>query len=219
MTATALSWIAREAGVVWRYATSGSSVTRYDPRATYLDRDASRGRFDGRDRERHSAEVVATRALGFASFADRQGKLGQRAPAVDAHVRHANGFGSPIQRPHNDLVVERAVVIPGRPGDLATLELHAPLAGPRGDRSCADPAAAVADDDVPEVDRGDPGRRPRKGAPPRIPGFAVDPVGLTLQEHPQQVEVVDRHVDEQRLLVGVMARPAVGAAGRVAAKV
>src|SRR5260370_32438502 len=121
-----------------------------------------------------------------------------------------------MPRPNHDFVLRHAFLFETLPEDLAVLELQPPIAGPGGDRPGADPAPAIADDDATlEYDRCHSDRRTAEGGPFGVPGFAVDPLRLTVENHSQQVEMVDRHVDQQGLLFDLV--PAL--TGRVAAKI
>src|SRR5205823_13832910 len=105
------------------------------------------------------------------------------------------------------------------PHDLSVLELEAPLAGPRRERSGADPAAAVADHHAVKGDRGDRGRRTDEVRPLRVPTLAVDTQRLRADDQAQQVEMVDGHVDQKRLLLEVMTAAPRRPCHRVAAEV
>src|SRR5207253_548788 len=152
------------------------------------------------------AQVVAARRLGLSTGPDRGGELRQRAPGSGAgHRRQRDGSGFLVTWPDDHLVLRDVAVGRARPSDLAVLELHPPLAGPRSDGAGADPAAAIADDHAAlEVDRGHRDRRTAERRPFRVPCLAIDATGFTAEDHAQQVEVMDRHVDEERLLLEVM---------------
>src|SRR2546428_14118854 len=125
----------------------------------------------------------------------------------------------PVARPDLDPVLGDVAVCRARPHDFPVLESPAPLPGPRRDRPGADPAGAIADDDAVEVDRGHRDGRAGERGPARVPGLAEDTVGLAAEDQPQQVEMVDGHVDEQRLLLEVMPASTVWAGRRETTKV
>src|SRR5947207_13550756 len=132
-------------------------------------------------------------------------KLGQRPGRPGPrHRAQRRGSRLAIARPDHHAVLVH-IVVTARPHDLAALELEVPLAGPWRQVSGADPAAAVADDDARKQDRGDRGRRAAEVGPARIPRFAEDALRLGVQDQAKQVEVVDGQVDQQGLLLEVVA--------------
>ena len=51
--------------------------------------------------------------------------------------------------------------------------------------------------------------------PLRVPRFAEDALGLTVDDQPQQVEMVDRHVDQEGLFFDAVPAPALRVASKV----
>ena len=128
------------------------------------------------------------------------------ARSVRSSARQLEGLQDPPTT-HRDQVrapALRAVAATGPP-HLTAGEVHPPLPRPRGLRAAAHPAGPVGGDHVlAAVDQRHPLRRSGEQRPLRIPGATADGGDLTAEHVPQQIEVVDGHVHEQRLGQGVV---------------
>ena len=181
-----------------------------DPATRSIEQDRHRlppiGRGHRCSHEGETAQIVAPGAFRLAVLAYRAGELGQAAPAIDPpHGFEGHRLRLAPPPPNHHQVGEAVFVAATCPPDLTALEVHPPLAGPGGGPPGADPARPVADNrPALENDRRHRGRRPVEAAPRRIPRLAGDPDRLPAEDHAEQVEVVDRHVDKQRLVVGVV---------------
>src|SRR5579885_1697578 len=87
---------------------------------------------------------------------------------------------------------------PAGPGDLSLRTLHAPFSGPVRLRARTDPTTSIADHRSPiKEDRRRRSRRLNKATPGWVIGGTDDAPWLLTQDHPHQIKVVDRHINQQ----------------------
>src|SRR2546428_6216473 len=91
-------------------------------------------------------------------------------------------------------------IIPACPYNLTLRTLDVPFSAPTGPRGRTYPASTIIDHcSTIEGDRGCSGSRIDELAPRRIPGLTTDLRWLLTENRTHQVEMVDGHIDEQRL--------------------
>ena len=163
-------------------------------------------RADRREHRREAVQVVGrgARPFGRAAALDPACEGVERALAILArHVGQRHRLGR-LARPMQDHAIQLlALLESAAEGELegAAAAVQAPVTAVGRGGAAGQPAAAVADHDaVGEAQGGDRGRRARERRAGLRPAVTAHFDRLVVEHEAQRIEVMDRHVAEQRLL-------------------